>query len=142
MGMEQIRKESLLTKVHLYGRLWGNQQLQDVVNQAITEDDMATLVDVIDTLATKAYEQKKVISEQSKLIAALHDTVDEVGKVLTEQQQNSGMLMEPPAKKTALKTQEMYALYQRYNSFNKVGKLLGCAGKTVSRRLRAEGYPV
>lgn len=138
--MEQIRKESLITKVRLYGRLWGNQQLQDIVYKALTEDDVAALVDVIDALATKTSEQKGLISKQSKLIAALQDTVNEVGKVLTEQQQDSGTLIEPPAKKKALKTQEMYSLYQQYNSFNKVGELLGCAGKTVSRRLRAEGY--
>lgn len=140
MDMEQIRRDSLVTKVRLFGELWRNQQLQDTVCKAIAENDMAALVDIIDTLATRAYEQKNLISKQSDMIAALQDTVEEVGAVLAEQQQNNGTLIEPPARKKTLNTREMYALYRQYNSFNKVGELLGCAGKTVSRRLRAEGY--
>ena len=139
MGMEQVRKESLVTKVRLFGKLWGNQQLQDMVCQAVVDDDMATLVDVIDALVTKANEQNGLISKQAKLIAALQDTVDEVGKALMDQQ-NCGKLITPPAKKGHLKTEEMWALYQQYGSFNKVGKLLGCPGRTVSRRLHSEGY--
>ena len=141
MDMGQIRKDSLVTKVRLFGKLWGDQQLQDVVCKAITDDDVAALVDIIDTLATKANEQKELIANQTKLIAALQDTVEEIGAILAEQKQNRATdLIVPPAKKSSLKTEEMYSLYQQYNSFNKVGELLGCAGRTVSRRLRAEGY--
>ena len=141
MDMEQIRKEGLMTKVRLYGRLWGNQQLQDAVCQAVADDDMATLVDVIDALVTKANEQNGLIAKQAKVIAALQATVDEVGKVLMDQQ-SCGKLITPPAKKGHLKTEEMWSLYQQYGSFNKVGKLLGCPGRTVSRRLHSEGYLV
>ena len=141
MSMEQIRKESLVTKVRLFGKLWGNQQLQDAVCQAIADDNMDALVDVIDRLANKANEQNGLIAKQTNLIAALQDTVDEFGKVLTDQQ-NCGKLITPPAKKEYLKTEEMWSLYQQYGSFNKVGKLLGCPGRTVSRRLHAEGYLV
>ena len=141
MDMEQVRKESLKTKVRLYGKLWGNQQLQDDVYKAIAEDNMDALIDIIDAMAIREKKHTDLISEQTKLIAALQATVEEIGEVLAEQQQNSATaLIVPPAKKSSLKTEEMYSLYQRYNSFNKVGELLGCAGKTVSRRLRAEGY--
>lgn len=140
MDMEQMRKESLITMVRLYSKRWRNQQLYDLVYQAIEADDMTALMNIIDTLVMKVNEQREVLSRQTTMIKVLQETIKEVDAILNDHQQSNGRLIEPPAKKKTLKTQEMYILYQQYNSFNKVGELLGCAGKTVSRRLRAEGY--
>lgn len=140
MDMEQIRKDSLITKARLFGKLWGNQQLQDMVCQAITNSDMDALFDIIDTLATKANKQQEMICKQNSTIEELQEILKEADNFLSEHQQSSGTLIEPPAKRTDLETQRMWTLYQQLGSFNKVGEVMGCAGKTVSRRLRAEGY--
>lgn len=142
MDMKQIRKECLITQVGTYGVLWGNKALQDLVCQAITSDDMATLVDIIDKLATKANEQKVTLARQSAAIDALRHEVTVVNSALAEQEQATSSMMKPPALKDDLDTQKMWTLYQRYGSFSKIGNLMGCAGKTVSRRLRTAGYPV
>lgn len=142
MDMAQVQKGCLITQVGTYGVLWGNPALQDLVCQAIADDNIATLVNVIDKLAAKVNEQGITIVRQTATITALQNEVTKVNATLIDQEQTTFVMIKPPALKENLDTQKMWTLYQKHGSFSKVGDLMGCTGKTVSRRLRTEGYPV
>lgn len=140
--MDEIKKGCLLTEIQIMGHLWEDDQLRESVKSAIMAENIEDLARIIDKLAVQVNHQKKTIQDLRDRLTKQCELNE---KTLSDFQEISNViavLKKPAAYRADLDVQRMLQLYEQYKSFRKVGKLMGCEGKTVKRRLRSAGYDV
>ena len=136
MGMDIGLKTELRNIVHIYGRAWDNPELQQMLYKAIDEDDIIKLIDVINDQALSVGKLKEQVRTLYKQVLQLEN--DKKAQI----EQSVTVVSKSNAYRDDLDTEKMWELYQKERSYSKVGKLIGCDGKTVKRRLCAVGYIV
>lgn len=136
MGMDLGLKTELRSIVHIYGRAWEDPELQKRVYAAIDEDDIVTLIDIINDQALSVGKLKGQVRTLYKQVLQLES--DKKAQI----EQSVTVVSKSNAYRDDLDTEKMWELYQKERSYSKVGKLMGCDGKTVKRRLCAVGYIV
>lgn len=136
MGMDLGLKTELRSIVHIYGTAWEDLELQKRVYAAIDEDDIVTLIDIINDQALSVGKLKGHVRTLYKQVLQLES--DKKAQI----EQSVTVVSKSNAYRDDLDTEKMWELYQKERSYSKVGKLMGCDGKTVKRRLCAVGYIV
>ena len=140
--MNEIKKGCLLTEIQMIGHFWEDDQLRESVKAAIMAENIEDLARIIDKLAVQVNHQKKTIQDLRDKEKEHKEHNEEMQSKIKQFSQEIAVLKKPAAYRADLDVQRMLQLYEQSKSFRKVGKLMGCEGKTVKRRLQAAGYDV
>lgn len=134
MGMDIVLNTELRVRIYEYNKAWVDNELAKRLYRALDEENFSDLIDIINDgqLLLEKMNREKITLEQR--VEQLEQELEQVKAAKTEKIK---MVSKSNAYRDDLDTEEMWKLYQEYKTYSKVGKLMGCDGKTVKRRLSA-----